>query len=151
MAYRCQPTSISALTSIVNDEPGLSAWAFSRSSDQTTGVCAVTNAPAAIKRGGKMARLKPRPTYRLPPYKAATLHDHGDLADRADRLRRIALHGDQVGEEVRRDAPDLRLHVQHIGVNRRRGPQRVERRHAVRHHDFELARIVAVGKHAHVR
>src|SRR5688572_11251069 len=111
MAYKCHPNSISALTSTVNEEPGLSAWVFSRSSDQTTGVCAARIAAAEINAAALTARLtafaeasavgrslarRPKPRATLPAYKAATLHDHGHLANRADRLRRVALHGDQV-------------------------------------------------------
>ena len=70
--------------------------------------------------------------------------------ERRDIARRIALDGDEVGEQPFRDPADPVVHVQHARGDGGRAAKRGLGGHAVGHHQLEFPRVLAVRKHADV-
>ena len=81
----------------------------------------------------------------------AAFHHESDVAKRLDVRGRIALHGDEVGEQAFMHAAEAIALAQDLRADRRRSEQGLGRRHAVPHHPVQLAPVFAVWKHAHVR
>src|SRR5204863_3886541 len=64
--------------------------------------------------------------------------------------RRVAIEGGKVRKRAWSHLADFTLPAQHARPNRRRALERRDRRHAVGHHQLELAGVVAVREHAGV-
>src|SRR5262245_39599927 len=81
----------------------------------------------------------------------APLHHELHLVQRRDVFGGIAVHCDEICEEPLGHAADLGVHFERLGIDRGRGFECVDRRHPIRDHQLDLARVVAVREHADVR
>ncbi len=79
-------------------------------------------------------------------YDDAAFHDECDFLQDADVRQRVAGNRDDVGEVAGLQRADLPLPAEQLGAVQRAGLKRGQRRHAVLHHQRELAGLRAVGK-----
>src|SRR5882724_9737392 len=99
-----------------------------------------------------MGMIQPRewPSGTLLGIYLSAFHHELNGAHRMNITSRIALHGNDVGQEAWLEGPDLVAHLKRLGITRSGCNQYLGRRHACRHHQFYLTGVLAVSKHSNV-